>query len=58
MNRTLLIALICTLAVPLIGWAEPLLSHIDVFVSGTHGYHSFRIPAIESAADGSLLAFA
>ncbi|MGQ9576577.1 MAG: sialidase family protein [Thermoguttaceae bacterium] len=38
-------------------WAEPLL-HVDVYVSGTQGYHSFRIPAIETAPDGSLLAFA
>jgi sialidase-1 len=32
-------------------------THVDVFVSGTDGYHSFRIPAIEAAADGSLVAF-
>jgi len=32
--------------------------HVDVFVSGTQGYHTFRIPAIETAPDGSLLAFA
>jgi len=31
---------------------------VDVFVSGTQGYHTFRIPAIETAPDGSLLAFA
>jgi len=39
-------------------WAQPALTHVDVYVSGTHGYHSYRIPAIETAADGSLLAFA
>lgn len=38
--------------------AEPLLTHTDVFVSGQDGYHTYRIPAIETAPDGSLLAFA
>ncbi len=37
--------------------AEPEITHVDVFVSGTDGYHSYRIPAIEAAADGSLVAF-
>ncbi|MGZ4988839.1 MAG: sialidase family protein, partial [Limisphaerales bacterium] len=31
---------------------------VDVYVSGTGGYAGYRIPAIETAADGSLLAFA
>ena len=30
----------------------------DVFVSGTHGYHSFRIPAIVVTTKGAVLAFA
>ena len=30
----------------------------DVFVSGQDGYFAYRIPAIETAPDGSLLAFA
>lgn len=38
--------------------AEPMLEHTDVFVSGKDGYHTYRIPAIEAAADGSLVAFA
>ncbi|SPE59541.1 hypothetical protein SBV1_330012 [Verrucomicrobia bacterium] len=38
--------------------AEPLLSHTDVFVSGKDGYYMYRIPAIEAAPDGSLVAFA
>ncbi len=38
--------------------AEPMLEHTDVFVSGRDGYHTYRIPAIEAAADGSLVAFA
>jgi sialidase-1 len=46
-----------SLVVPAAG-AAPDLEHVDVFVSGTQGYHTFRIPAIETAPDGSLLAFA
>ena len=37
---------------------ESTLKHVDVFVSGKDGYFSYRIPAIETAPDGSLLAFA
>jgi len=37
--------------------AESGLRHVDVFTSGTDGYHSYRIPAIETAPDGSLVAF-
>jgi len=35
-----------------------LVEHHDVFVSGKDGYHTYRIPAVEAAADGSLVAFA
>jgi sialidase-1 len=38
--------------------AAPLLEHSDVFVSGKDGYFAYRIPAIETAPDGSLLALA
>ena len=39
--------------------AGPLpIRHTDVFAAGADGYHSYRIPAIETAPDGSLLAFA
>jgi sialidase-1 len=38
--------------------ADALPSGVDVFVSGQGGYHSYRIPAIEIAPDGSLLAVA
>jgi sialidase-1 len=38
-------------------WAEPRIEHFDVFTSGTDGYAAYRIPAIEAAADGSLVAF-
>ena len=35
-----------------------MLSHVDALISGTEGYHTFRIPCLVTAADGSLLAFA
>jgi hypothetical protein len=38
--------------------AAPLFTHTDVFVSGRDGYHAYRIPAIETAPDGALVAFA
>lgn len=37
---------------------KPSLTQTDVFVSGTDGYNTFRIPAIETAPDGKLIAFA
>ncbi|HSB14116.1 MAG TPA: sialidase family protein, partial [Bryobacteraceae bacterium] len=58
MTRPFLRYLLLTLAVCACASAEPMLTHVDVFTSGTEGYHSFRIPAILTAADGSLLAFA
>ncbi len=39
-------------------FAAPTLTQVDVFTSGQDGYHTYRIPAIETAADGSLIAFA
>ena len=36
---------------------EPSLDKVEVFVSGTEGYHSYRIPSIVTALDGSLLVF-
>lgn len=42
---------------PSIG-GEPLLEHTDVYTSGEDGYDFYRIPAIETAPDGTLLAFA
>ena len=46
------------LVVLAVGAAEPKISHTDVFRSGAEGYHSYRIPAIVTAPDGTLLAFA
>ena len=37
---------------------EPSAQSVDVFTSGQDGYHTYRIPAIIKAEDGSLLAFA
>jgi sialidase-1 len=52
--KSLSLALILTTSLQ----AAPLLSQTDVFISGTAGYHTYRIPALETAADGSLIAFA
>ncbi len=36
----------------------PEIKHVDVFRAGENGYFAYRIPAIEVAGDGTLLAFA
>ena len=46
------------LAVAVSAAGEPSLRHVDVFRSGQDGYKIYRIPAIETAADGSLIAVA
>ena len=46
------------LFVPLVAWTQPALEFIDVFHAGEGGYHTYRIPAIVTAADGSLVVFA
>ncbi len=38
--------------------ADDELTHVDVFASGTEGYHTFRIPSVARTADGTLHAFA
>jgi Neuraminidase (sialidase) len=38
--------------------ADDQLTHVDVFVSGTEGYHTFRIPSVARTADGTLHALA
>ena len=58
MNRTLPNALALAISVTACAGAEPLLTHTDVFLSGKDGYHTYRIPALEAAPDGSLIAFA
>ncbi len=54
-----LLALVAlTVALSAEAGAQAALQHVDVFAAGEGGYALFRIPAIESAPDGSLLAFA
>jgi sialidase-1 len=38
--------------------ADAFITHTDVFRAGEDGYHTYRIPAIVTAQDGSLVAFA
>ena len=52
------IRLLCLVFGCLVAMGQPLLTHVDVFRAGVGGYHSYRIPALLSAANGSLLAFA
>jgi sialidase-1 len=58
MMRSWLVVLVCLAPAAHVMAAEGDLSHADVFVSGKDGYHAYRIPALETAPDGSLLAFA
>ena len=53
-----IIATFVVMSVAASAGAEPLLTHTDVFISGENGYHTYRIPAVEAAPDGSLIAFA
>jgi sialidase-1 len=48
------------LALAVVGWAfaESTPKHVDVFAAGKDGYFAYRIPAIETAPDGSPVAFA
>lgn len=58
MNRLLLACAIALLAVsPSLLSAASAVDQTDVFVSGEGGYHTYRIPAILRAANGSLVAF-
>jgi hypothetical protein len=38
--------------------AEPFFDQTDVFISGTEGYHTFRIPSVVVSNKGTVLAFA
>jgi sialidase-1 len=49
---------VCAMATEVTLQAAPLFQQTDVFVSGQDGYFAYRIPAIETAPDGTLLAFA
>ncbi len=50
--RTLALFLVSVLT------AAAVVEKTDVFISGADGYHTYRIPAMVKAANGSLLAFA
>ncbi len=58
MKTKSLLACLFILAVSAVASAERQLTHVDVFTSGAEGYHTFRIPTIVTAPDGSLLVFA
>ena len=58
MKRSCLLALLLSLAAVTAASGESPPEHVDVFVSGKDGYVGYRIPAVETASDGSLLAFA
>jgi len=57
MNTSLIKTFVAAISVAAWAGAEPLLIHTDVFISGENGYHVYRIPAVEAAPDGSLIAF-
>ncbi len=56
MKGSWLASTFCLLAAVGVARGDGEIRHADVFVSGTDGYHSYRIPAIETAPDGSLVA--
>lgn len=58
MIRFIAFAILLTLLAPVLTAAQPQFEHVDVFTSGEDGYHTYRIPAIEAAEDGTLIAFA
>ena len=41
-----------------VGAVQPMLVHVDVFQVGKEGYHTYRIPSVATAPDGTLIAFA
>ena len=60
-NFSFAVFVVCVARLLFVGEASgagPLFEQVDVFESGRNGYFAYRIPAIETAPDGSLLAFA
>src|SRR5262245_25307190 len=45
------------IALATVAIAAPAPEQVDVFTSGEDGYHTYRIPAVIRAANGTLLAF-
>ncbi len=58
MYRFIWLYLILALAAVPAAAADALLEHVDVYKSGEDGYKIYRIPGVETARDGTLLAFA
>jgi len=58
MNCNFIIALVTAISAATAAAAAPMFDQTNVFVSGQGGYHTYRIPAVEAAPDGSLVAFA
>lgn len=54
----MLLRALCLLCDCLPAVAQPLVTQVDVFRAGVGGFHSYRIPALLTTANGSLLAFA
>ena len=60
-NFSFAVFVVCVARLLFVGEASgagPLFEQVDVFESGRDGYFAYRIPAIETAPDGSQLAFA
>jgi len=58
MRHATTLALLSCLAAGAAAFGQAPLKHVNVFISGQDGYAGYRIPAIEAAPDGTLLAFA
>lgn len=58
MNYLPLLCLGLLAALPVLALAQADLTHVDVYTSGQGGYACYRIPTIEVAPDGTILAFA
>lgn len=56
-GKRISLALTLLLILPSLGMTDDGLEEQDIFVSGEGGYHSYRIPSIVAAKDGSLIAF-